>query len=133
MSVLVNSNIDSIASVTHIFHITNGTFQKKNTVGYFATRNQSIIIANLINIKLRAREHSSWPSKVFHYEWPFTFFREVIPALQERDCVETTAFMQDFTPTHIARPVQAVIRAHFRDDPVISRSFPTAWTPRCPD
>ncbi|GBN58680.1 hypothetical protein AVEN_191510-1 [Araneus ventricosus] len=54
MSVLVNSNIESIAGLTHIFHITNGTLQKINTVIDFATRNQSIIIANLINIKLRA-------------------------------------------------------------------------------
>ncbi|GBL89413.1 hypothetical protein AVEN_225922-1 [Araneus ventricosus] len=58
MSVLVNSNIDSIAGLTHIFHITNGTLQKINTVVDFVTRNQSIIIANLINIKFRVSKTS---------------------------------------------------------------------------
>ncbi|GBN77292.1 hypothetical protein AVEN_170388-1 [Araneus ventricosus] len=60
---------------------------------------------------------------------PVSFYllqQEVIPALQERDCLETTVFMKDGALTHIARPVQSVIRAHFGDDPVISRSFPTA-------
>ncbi|GBN34165.1 hypothetical protein AVEN_24354-1 [Araneus ventricosus] len=40
--------------------------------------------------------------------------------------------MQDGAPPRIARPVRALLRAHFRDDRVNSRSFPTAWPPCSP-
>ena len=41
--------------------------------------------------------------------------------------------MQDGAPSHIARQVTALLRAHFRDGHVISRGFPAAWPPRSPD
>ncbi|KAF8791010.1 hypothetical protein HNY73_005947 [Argiope bruennichi] len=41
--------------------------------------------------------------------------------------------MQDGAPPHIARPVTALLRALFEDQRVISRSFPTALSPRSPD
>ncbi|GBN09925.1 hypothetical protein AVEN_216281-1 [Araneus ventricosus] len=59
--------------------------------------------------------------------------QQVIPTLQELECLETIAFMQDGAPTHIVRPVQTLVRAHFADDREISRSYPTAWPPRSPD
>ncbi|GBN26490.1 hypothetical protein AVEN_61563-1 [Araneus ventricosus] len=59
--------------------------------------------------------------------------QQVIPALQERECLETTVFMQDGAPPHIARSVQVLLRALFGDDRVISGSFQTAWLPRSPD
>lgn len=59
--------------------------------------------------------------------------QKVIPALQDRQHLQTTVFMQDGAPPHIARPVTALLRDHFGDDRIISRSFPTTWPPRSPD
>ncbi|GBL61795.1 hypothetical protein AVEN_273679-1 [Araneus ventricosus] len=59
--------------------------------------------------------------------------QQVIPALQELECLETIAFMQDGAPAHIVRPVQTLLRAHFADDREISRNYPTAWPPHSPD
>ena len=42
-------------------------------------------------------------------------------------------FMQDGVPHHIVRQVIALLRAHFGDEHVISRVFPTAWPPRSPN
>ncbi|GBM99496.1 hypothetical protein AVEN_119775-1 [Araneus ventricosus] len=52
--------------------------------------------------------------------------KQAIPALQERDCLETTVLMQDGAPHKIARTVQPLLRAHFGDERVIFRRFPTA-------
>ncbi|GBO19828.1 hypothetical protein AVEN_78350-1 [Araneus ventricosus] len=52
--------------------------------------------------------------------------KQVIPALQERDCLEITVLMQDGAPHQIARTMQALLRDHFGDDRVIFRRFPTA-------
>ncbi|GBM40407.1 hypothetical protein AVEN_122627-1 [Araneus ventricosus] len=41
--------------------------------------------------------------------------------------------MQDGTPPHIAQQVQELLRSHFEDDRVISRSSPTVWLSRSPD
>ncbi|GBM39442.1 hypothetical protein AVEN_126322-1 [Araneus ventricosus] len=45
----------------------------------------------------------------FHYGCRYCdlLHQQIIPALQERECLETTVFMQDDAPPHIARPVQA--------------------------
>ncbi|GBO04710.1 hypothetical protein AVEN_70563-1 [Araneus ventricosus] len=47
--------------------------------------------------------------------------QKTIPALQKRKCLQTTVFMQDAAPPHIARPVQALFQPHFREDQI---SFP---------
>ncbi|GBM41904.1 hypothetical protein AVEN_13622-1 [Araneus ventricosus] len=41
--------------------------------------------------------------------------------------------MQDGAPPHVDRSVQALLRAHFGDDQVFSRNFPTSWSPLSPD
>ncbi|GBM38221.1 hypothetical protein AVEN_8282-1 [Araneus ventricosus] len=58
---------------------------------------------------------------------------QLIPALQQRGCVDITIFMQDGTPPHIATPVKQLLNLHFGNDRIISRHFPTAWPPRSPD
>lgn len=40
--------------------------------------------------------------------------------------------MQDGAPPHIGLSVQRILRQHFTDDRVISRSFPTPWPSRSP-
>ncbi|GBN19082.1 hypothetical protein AVEN_23803-1 [Araneus ventricosus] len=55
-----------------------------------------------------------------------TFFSTSHFYLTERECL-------DGASPHIARPVQALLHAHFGNDRVISRSFPIAWPPRSPD
>lgn len=57
----------------------------------------------------------------------------VIPALQQRQCLEEITFMQDGAPPHIALQVQRLLRETFTEERVISRCFPTAWPPRSPD
>ncbi|GBO15924.1 hypothetical protein AVEN_120483-1 [Araneus ventricosus] len=56
-----------------------------------------------------------------------------IPALQQRGCVDSTVFMQDGGPPHIATPVKQLLNLHFGNDRIISRHFQTAWPPRSPD
>ena len=53
----------------------------------------------------------------------------VLPALQQRQCVDRTIFMQDGTPLHIATPVKQLLSAQFGDDMIISRDVPTTWPP----
>ncbi|GBO22048.1 hypothetical protein AVEN_157002-1 [Araneus ventricosus] len=62
-----------------------------------------------------------------------TFFRTSHFCLTERDCLDTSVFMQDGAPPHIARAVHGLLLDHFGDDRVISRIFPIAWSPRSPD
>ncbi|GBM85638.1 hypothetical protein AVEN_33355-1 [Araneus ventricosus] len=66
-------------------------------------------------------------TKVFHYG------QQDIPALQERECLETAVFMQDGAPSQISRPILALHRAHFGNERVISRSFLPIWPPRSLD
>ncbi|GBN40165.1 hypothetical protein AVEN_135522-1 [Araneus ventricosus] len=58
---------------------------------------------------------------------------QFIPALQQCGCVESTIFIQDGTPPHIAIPVKQLLNLHFGNDRTISRHFPTAWPPQSPD
>ncbi|GBN28558.1 hypothetical protein AVEN_181596-1 [Araneus ventricosus] len=58
---------------------------------------------------------------------------QLIRALQQRGCVDSTIFMQDGSPPHIATPVKQLLNLHFGNDRIISRHFPTAWPPRSPD
>ncbi|GFV53831.1 uncharacterized protein TNCV_4208821 [Trichonephila clavipes] len=44
-----------------------------------------------------------------------------------------TGMARRWTPPHIGLCVQQFLRQHFINDRVISRAFPTAWTPRSPD
>ncbi|GBM77343.1 hypothetical protein AVEN_2176-1 [Araneus ventricosus] len=57
----------------------------------------------------------------------------LIPALQQRGCVDSTIFMEDGAPFHIATPVKQLLNLHFGNDRIISRYFPTAWPPRSSD
>lgn len=58
---------------------------------------------------------------------------DVIPALQQRECVDSIIFMQDGAPPHIANRVKRLLRRHFGNARIISRHFPTAWPARSPD
>ncbi|GBM76261.1 hypothetical protein AVEN_105439-1 [Araneus ventricosus] len=58
---------------------------------------------------------------------------QLIPALQQRGCVDSTIFIQDGTPPHIATAVNQLLNLHLGNDRIISRHFPTAWPPRSPD
>ncbi|GBM94792.1 hypothetical protein AVEN_69347-1 [Araneus ventricosus] len=58
---------------------------------------------------------------------------QLIPALQQRGCVDSTIFMQDCAPPHIATPVKQLLNFHFGNDRIISRDFPTACPPRSSD
>ncbi|GFU75815.1 uncharacterized protein TNCV_1652751 [Trichonephila clavipes] len=62
--------------------------------------------------------------------WKILWSDEVIPALQERQCLQTTIFMQDGAIHHIGRQVKALLSGNFGDNRVISRHFPDAWL--CP-
>ncbi|GBM58922.1 hypothetical protein AVEN_80721-1 [Araneus ventricosus] len=59
--------------------------------------------------------------------------QQVIPALQERECLETTILIQDGVPLHVTLPEQALLRVHFGVNLVFSRSFPTASPSHSPD
>ncbi|GBM44140.1 hypothetical protein AVEN_93780-1 [Araneus ventricosus] len=56
-----------------------------------------------------------------------------VPVTASHSCFTITKMFRDYchhadgAPPHFARPVQALLRAHFGDDRVISRSFRTAW------
>ncbi|GBM02965.1 hypothetical protein AVEN_222293-1 [Araneus ventricosus] len=57
---------------------------------------------------------------------------QLIPALQQRGCVDSIILTQDNDPPHIATPVKQLLNLHFENDRIISRHFPTAWPPRSP-
>ncbi|GBM89651.1 hypothetical protein AVEN_22637-1 [Araneus ventricosus] len=57
----------------------------------------------------------------------------LIPALRQLGCVDSTTFMQDGAPPHIATPVKQVLNLHFGNDRIISRHFPRACPPLSPD
>ncbi|GBN45640.1 hypothetical protein AVEN_99127-1 [Araneus ventricosus] len=89
------------------------------------------------------------------YRWPFLFrfFEEIgpsgpvtctvngtryesflrnqlIPALKQRGCRDSTFYMQDVALPHIATPVKQLLNLHFGSEKIVSRHFPTAWPPR---
>ncbi|GBM81046.1 hypothetical protein AVEN_56752-1 [Araneus ventricosus] len=47
--------------------------------------------------------------------------------------MDSTIFMQDGAPPHIATPLKQLLSLYFGNDIIISRHFPTAWAPRSPD
>ncbi|GBM27181.1 hypothetical protein AVEN_9851-1 [Araneus ventricosus] len=51
---------------------------------------------------------------------------QLIPALQQRGCVDSTILMQDGDPPQIATPVKQLLNLHFGNDRIISSHFPTA-------
>ncbi|GFS95297.1 uncharacterized protein TNCV_2631111 [Trichonephila clavipes] len=59
--------------------------------------------------------------------------QQAIPALQERQCLQTTIFKQDGVTPHIGRQVKALVSANFIDNLLISRNFPDAWPSLSPD
>ncbi|GFX41808.1 uncharacterized protein TNCV_389211 [Trichonephila clavipes] len=63
----------------------------------------------------------------------FAILNNIIPELQERQALQTVPFMQDGAPSHIALPLQSLIRSPFGDDRIISHYFNYAWPPRSPD
>ncbi|GBM55541.1 hypothetical protein AVEN_16355-1 [Araneus ventricosus] len=58
---------------------------------------------------------------------------QFIPALQQRRCVDSTIFIQNGAPPHMAKPVKHLFDLHFGNDRIISNHFPTTWPPRSPD
>ncbi|GFT35979.1 uncharacterized protein TNCV_4342891 [Trichonephila clavipes] len=58
--------------------------------------------------------------------------QQIIPALQEQQCLQTTIFTRDGATPHVGRRVKALISANFGDNSVISRHFSDAWPPRSP-
>ncbi|GBM23639.1 hypothetical protein AVEN_117389-1 [Araneus ventricosus] len=71
--------------------------------------------------------------KVNETRYESLLLNQLIPALQQRGCVESTIFMQDGAPPHIATPLKQLLNLHFRNDRIISRHFPTTWPPRSLD
>ncbi|GBN09240.1 hypothetical protein AVEN_48119-1 [Araneus ventricosus] len=53
--------------------------------------------------------------------YEFLLRNQLIPALQQRGCVDSTIFMQDGSPPHIATPVKQLLNLHFGNDRIISR------------
>ena len=47
----------------------------------------------------------------------------IIPALRQRQCLETTVFMQDGAPSSIAQQVTALFQVHLGDKRVIFKGF----------
>ncbi|GBO27433.1 hypothetical protein AVEN_220912-1 [Araneus ventricosus] len=58
---------------------------------------------------------------------------QLIPALQQRGCVDRTIFMKDGAPPHIAALVKQLLNLHFGNDRIVSRHFTTPLPPRSPD
>ncbi|GBO39884.1 hypothetical protein AVEN_501-1 [Araneus ventricosus] len=58
---------------------------------------------------------------------------QLVPALQQRGCVDSKIFMQDGALPYIATPVKQLLNLHFGNDRIISHHFPTAWPPRSPE
>ncbi|GBO11283.1 hypothetical protein AVEN_271758-1 [Araneus ventricosus] len=58
---------------------------------------------------------------------------QLIPALQQRGCVNSTIFMQDGSPPLIATPVKQLVNLHFGNDRIFCRHFPTARLQLSPD
>ncbi|GBM68126.1 hypothetical protein AVEN_176295-1 [Araneus ventricosus] len=59
--------------------------------------------------------------------YEFFLRNHLIPALQQRECVDSTIFMEDGAPPHIETPVKQMVNLHSGNDIIISRHFPTAW------
>ena len=57
----------------------------------------------------------------------------VIPALQQRGCVDRIIFMKEGAFSHIANSVKQLVKRHFGNARIISCHFPTGWLPRSPD
>ncbi|GBO09608.1 hypothetical protein AVEN_138185-1 [Araneus ventricosus] len=57
---------------------------------------------------------------------------KLIPALEKSGCVDSTIFMQDVIPLHIATTAKKLLNLHFGNGRIISHHFQTAW-PRSPD
>ncbi|GFT11833.1 uncharacterized protein TNCV_1923581 [Trichonephila clavipes] len=51
----------------------------------------------------------------------------------ERQCLQTTLFMQDRATSHIGRQIKALLSTNLGDNRVISRHFPNAGPSRSPE
>ena len=58
--------------------------------------------------------------------------QSIISALQARRCDITTVFMEDGTPSLIARCSKLLLNLYFGEDKIISRQYSTAWPRRFP-
>ncbi|GBO16540.1 hypothetical protein AVEN_150120-1 [Araneus ventricosus] len=77
------------------------------------------------------RGDCSFGSCNLYSQWDTSLLRnQLIPALQQRGCVDSTIFMQDGAPPHIATLVKQLSNLHFGNDRIISRHFSTAWPRR---
>ncbi|GBM66169.1 hypothetical protein AVEN_68294-1 [Araneus ventricosus] len=65
--------------------------------------------------------------------YEFLLRNQLIAALQLRGFVDSTIFMQDGAPPHIATPVKELLNLHLGNDRIISRHFLTARPPRSSD
>ncbi|GFX71948.1 uncharacterized protein TNCV_1443711 [Trichonephila clavipes] len=82
----------------------------------------------------RLEVDGAWPWKVpWSDECSELLQQQVIPALQERQCLQTTIFMQDGATLHIGRQIKALHSAYFRNNRVISGHFPNEWPSLSPD
>ncbi|GFT84950.1 transposable element tc3 transposase [Trichonephila clavipes] len=59
--------------------------------------------------------------------------QQVIPALQERQCLQTTIFMQDGASPQAGHQVKALLSADFGDNRILSRHFLDVWPSHSPD
>lgn len=59
--------------------------------------------------------------------------QQFIPALQERQCMQTTVLMQDGATPHTGRQVKDLLRANIGENWVIPGDFQDAWPPCSPD
>ncbi|GFV81571.1 uncharacterized protein TNCV_52951 [Trichonephila clavipes] len=80
---------------------------------------------------VRMEVDDAWPWKILCLSPRYSeLLQQAIPALQERQCLQTTIFMQDGTTPHIGCQVKALLNANFNDNRVISRQFPDTWLSR---
>jgi hypothetical protein len=57
----------------------------------------------------------------------------ISPSIADKHQLESTTFMQDGAPPHIATRVKDVLRTPFGEDRMLSRHFRQAWPPRSPN
>ncbi|GFX75945.1 long-chain-fatty-acid--CoA ligase 5 [Trichonephila clavipes] len=65
-------------------------------------------------------------SHLFFSKWSISVTR--VGDSQERQCLQTTIFMQDGATAHIGRQIKALLSANFGNNCVVSRHFLDAWS-----
>ena len=57
----------------------------------------------------------------------------IIPSLADKHLLESSTYMRDGAPSHVARQVKDLLRTTFRDDRVLHQHFRYVWPSRSPD